>query len=222
MDRTTRAFEVVLPNEPVALDLTRLYAHLQVFPDRRARRDVRSPLPLLIAVLANLSGQHQGRAIAEWARLRAEELAVLFHVLRATMPHPTTTSGVPFPCEMDTVERWIAENKTAEPRELTFVIVYQQHAVGACILKKICRREQRAELAYWLGPAYWGHGIGLQAAMHLHDYAFARLKLRRLDAHYLRDTNVASQCILAKLDFVPDPARPDMPVDGRLAQSFPP
>lgn len=96
MDRTTLAFEVMLPNEPTALDLTRLYAQLQTLPDRRARRGVRYPLPmlLLIAVLAKLSGQHHVRAIAEWARLRAAELAHLFQFPRPTMPHPTTWSRV--------------------------------------------------------------------------------------------------------------------------------
>jgi hypothetical protein len=52
-------FEVVLPNEPVAVDLTRLYQRLHTLPDRRARRGVRYPLPMLlvIAILAKLTGQ---------------------------------------------------------------------------------------------------------------------------------------------------------------------
>ncbi len=70
MDRTTLAFDLVLPNEPMMLDLTQLYVHLQALPDRRARRGVRYPLPMLlrIALLAKLSGQHQVRSIAEWRR----------------------------------------------------------------------------------------------------------------------------------------------------------
>jgi predicted transposase YbfD/YdcC len=49
---------------------------------------------LLIAILAKLTGQTQVRAIAEWATLRAEEFACMFHFPRATMPHPTTWSRV--------------------------------------------------------------------------------------------------------------------------------
>jgi predicted transposase YbfD/YdcC len=96
MDPTTRAFDLVLPDEPIMLDLTQLYGHLQALPDRRARRGVRYPLPmlLLIALLAKLSGQHQVRAIADWAALRATELARVFGFPRATMPHPTTWSRV--------------------------------------------------------------------------------------------------------------------------------
>ncbi len=96
MYATTLAFEVLLPDEPLALDLTQLYVRLQTLTDQRARRGRRYPLPLLltIAVLAKLTGHHQVRAVADWASLRAEELAHLFHFARATMPHPTTWSRV--------------------------------------------------------------------------------------------------------------------------------
>jgi hypothetical protein len=49
---------------------------------------------MLIALLAKLSGQHQVRSIAEWAALRATELAHVFQFPRATMPHPVTWSRV--------------------------------------------------------------------------------------------------------------------------------
>ncbi len=49
---------------------------------------------LLIALLAKLSGQHQMRAIADWAALRVHALADLFAVPRTTMPHPTTWSRI--------------------------------------------------------------------------------------------------------------------------------
>ncbi len=96
MDPTTLAFEVLLPDEPLAIDLTQLYAQLQRLPDLRARRGVRYPLPMLlmVAILAKLTGQHQVRAIAEWAALRADDLTALFRFPRATMPHPTTWSRV--------------------------------------------------------------------------------------------------------------------------------
>ena len=95
MDRTTRAFNLVLPDEPLALDLTQLYALFRRLPDRRAARGIRYPLPmLLIALLAKLSGQHQVRAIADWAALRVHELADLCDFPRTTMPHPTTWSRI--------------------------------------------------------------------------------------------------------------------------------
>ncbi len=76
--------------------MSTLYTRLQLVPDQRARRGVPYPMPmlLLIALLAKLSGQHQVRAIADWAALRAHELAHLFRFSRATMPHATTRSRV--------------------------------------------------------------------------------------------------------------------------------
>jgi predicted transposase YbfD/YdcC len=96
MYATTLAFELLLPDEPVAIDLTYLYAQLQALPDQRARRGVRYPLPMLliVALLAKLAGQCHLRAIAEWAALRAEDFATMFQFPRATMPHPVTWSRV--------------------------------------------------------------------------------------------------------------------------------
>ncbi len=96
MHPTMLAFDMVLPDEPVALDLTQLFARLHVLPDQRDPRGVRYPLPMLlmIALLAKLTGQHHLRAIAEWAALRAQELARLFQLPRVTMPHAVTWSRV--------------------------------------------------------------------------------------------------------------------------------
>ncbi|MBC8075870.1 MAG: transposase family protein [Chloroflexales bacterium] len=57
---------------------------------------MRYPLAVLltIALIAKLSGYSQVRALAEWARERAVELAALFGLARTTMPHPTTWSRV--------------------------------------------------------------------------------------------------------------------------------
>lgn len=96
MDRTTRPFDLLLPHEPVALDLSTLYARLQLVPDQRARRGVRYPLPMLlmVALLAKLTGHHHVRAIAEWAQLRATDLAGVLQFARTTMPHHTTWSRI--------------------------------------------------------------------------------------------------------------------------------
>jgi hypothetical protein len=96
MDRTTRWFDLLLRDEPLALDLSTLYARLPLVPDQRARRGVRYALPLLlmIALLAKLRGQHHVRAIAAWAALRATALAQVLPFARATMPHHTTWSRI--------------------------------------------------------------------------------------------------------------------------------
>jgi len=82
--------------QPFTIDIADVYTQLQAVPDQRKRRGVRYPLAVLltIALIAKLSGYSQVRALAEWARERAEELAALFGLERTTMPHPTTGSRV--------------------------------------------------------------------------------------------------------------------------------
>ncbi len=96
MDRTTRPFDLLLPDEPIALDLSTLYTRLHLLADQRARRGVRYPLPLLlmVALLAKRSGHHHVRALAAWAQLRAPAFARVLQFRRATMPHHTTWSRI--------------------------------------------------------------------------------------------------------------------------------
>jgi predicted transposase YbfD/YdcC len=49
---------------------------------------------LMIGVLAKLAGQDSSRALAQWAKLRQQELSELFQLQRQTMPHSSTWSRV--------------------------------------------------------------------------------------------------------------------------------
>jgi predicted transposase YbfD/YdcC len=82
--------------QALTINITDLLARFQTVPDQRKRRGVRYPLAVLltIAVLAKLSGQSQVHALAGWAAARAFELATLFDLPRARMPHPTTWTRV--------------------------------------------------------------------------------------------------------------------------------
>lgn len=97
MNSSTLPVPVQLPAEvPFIFDVQALAIHLQTLVDQRARRGVRYPLaPLLaLAVCAKLAGYSRIEALADWARLRARELACLFGLKRPTMPHATTWSRV--------------------------------------------------------------------------------------------------------------------------------
>lgn len=95
MHSTTLPFHLQLPTDvPFAFDLHALSAVFACLPDRRARRGIRYPLApfLALAVCAKLAGHTHIAALADWARLRADDLAALFGLTRATMPHPSTWS----------------------------------------------------------------------------------------------------------------------------------
>jgi predicted transposase YbfD/YdcC len=80
------------PDLPVAFSLDALAHRFQTLVDQRNPRGVRYPLaPLLtLALCAKLAGASRVEALADWARLRAADLATLFHLARPTMPHART------------------------------------------------------------------------------------------------------------------------------------
>jgi DDE_Tnp_1-associated len=63
--------------------------------DAHGRR-LRYPLAsiLMRGVLAKVAGQESRRGIAHWAKLREQELQLLFALKRETMPHYSTWSRV--------------------------------------------------------------------------------------------------------------------------------
>jgi len=56
----------------------------------------------------------------------------------------------------------------------------------------------RAELGYWLGVPYWGHGYATEAATAVVRYGFEQLKLNRIFATYFTH-NPASGKVLRKI-----------------------
>lgn len=56
----------------------------------------------------------------------------------------------------------------------------------------------RAELGYWIGVPYWGHGYATEAARAVLDFGFRELKLQRIFAHHFQG-NLASARILQKV-----------------------
>jgi len=56
------------------------------------------------------------------------------------------------------------------------------------------------ELGYWLGKAYWGEGLGTEAARGVTDFGFGMLGIARIDA-FVFDGNPASVRLLEKIGF---------------------
>lgn len=97
MDSTTIPFTVQLPADmPFVFSLQALAERLQTLTDKRKARGIRYSLDvlLLVAVLARLAGYSRLEPMADWARLRAAELAALLGLKRPTMPHQCTWSRV--------------------------------------------------------------------------------------------------------------------------------
>ena len=63
------------------------------------------------------------------------------------------------------------------------------------------KAHRRAELGYWLLPAYWKQGITTEAAAKVIEYAFSEMDLHRIKAES-EDDNAGSIATLKKLGFV--------------------
>ena len=96
MNYSTLPFTLVESAEPYILDVGALYAQAQTLIDQRKARGRQYPLALIVtvAVLAKLAGYAHVEDIADWAKLRCQELHVLFGTKRARMPHHTTWSRI--------------------------------------------------------------------------------------------------------------------------------
>jgi RimJ/RimL family protein N-acetyltransferase len=75
-----------------------------------------------------------------------------------------------------------------------------RRVVGRVALKQVDRADKRAELAYWFGPEYWGHGLASEAAYYLCRAAFQELRLHRIDAQVF-EHNERSIALVKRLGF---------------------
>jgi RimJ/RimL family protein N-acetyltransferase len=106
------------------------------------------------------------------------------------------TTRLPHPYRLADAEEFVA-NVNLRDREACFVLMLDGTLIGAC---GIDPRDEGAELGYWLGAGYWGHGFMTEAARAVIDYAFGDLRHETLQSG-ARVTNPASRRVLEKCAF---------------------
>jgi len=93
---------------------------------------------------------------------------------------------VPYPYTKKDAKWWInccAEKAKEKPRKsYEFAIEFEGKMIGGIGLSKIDKFQGSAILGYWLGEGYWRQGIMGEAVERVLDYAFNRLKLRRINS----------------------------------------
>jgi len=72
--------------------------------------------------------------------------------------------------------------------------------VGAGGLNDLCKIKSKAEIGFWLLPEYWGIGIMTETMPILLNYAFAQLKLQRIEG-FVETDNKNCKKALDKLGF---------------------
>lgn len=112
-----------------------------------------------------------------------------------------TTQNVPHPYPDGAAEDWISTHGLAFEAgdSATFAVVLRQgDALVGTVGMRFDLRSDSAEIGYWIGRAFWGHGYCTEAARALLQYAFGELNLNRVYAsHLLR--NPASGRVMQKL-----------------------
>ena len=122
------------------------------------------------------------------------ELAGAFEVAK-------TTLNIPHPYKESMAEAWISTHQEdfEAGRSLIFALTLaeQQQLIGAMGLI-ITSRYNRAELGYWVGKPYWGHGYATEAAAAVLRFGFQELNLNKIHASHMSH-NPASGRVMQKI-----------------------
>ncbi|MBD7969038.1 GNAT family N-acetyltransferase [Paenibacillus gallinarum] len=123
----------------------------------------------------------------------------------------STTLSIPHPYPDGAAESFIAATQERYSKNLgsTFALISKETSeLVGCAGMHIVSDYNRAELAYWIGKPYWGHGYATEAARRMLEYGFDELKLNRIWAAAL-DRNPASSMVMQKIG---------MKYEGKLVQ----
>jgi ribosomal-protein-alanine N-acetyltransferase len=115
--------------------------------------------------------------------------------------------SVPYPYGRKYAEWFIKlklkEWKKEKPDAYLFFIELksEKKVIGAIEVFKINRFFETGETGSWVNKKYWRNGYMTEAKIALNDFAFNKVKLRRLDSPVFKD-NVASNATQVKMGYV--------------------
>lgn len=97
------------------------------------------------------------------------------------------------------LNNWKKKKKT----DYIFVIVLksERKVIGATALHDVSKKHKKAETGSWINRKYWRKGYILEAKIPILDFAFNRLKLRKIETGAFKE-NDASNSMSKKLGFV--------------------
>lgn len=112
-----------------------------------------------------------------------------------------TTLSIPHPFRLEDAEKWL-KNKEVDynkGKEVAWAICLKKsgNLIGA-IGMRLESKHESAELGFWVGKPYWGHGYVTEAGKKVLQYSFNNLGLHRIEAHHMVG-NDASGRVLEKL-----------------------
>jgi 8-oxo-dGTP diphosphatase len=141
--------------------------------------------------------------------LRVEDAAEL-HRLVNDWEVAKTLARVPFPYPRELADEWIASTRAqvAEGRAWHLAITgiegagtpEEKEVLVGCVGLTLDQTGKQAELGYWVGRRFWGHGVAPEAAGRIARWALANLGAEKLVASALVE-NPRSQAVLRRIGF---------------------
>jgi len=136
--------------------------------------------------------------------LQAEDAAEL-HRLVNDWEVAKSLASVPFPYPRDLADEWIASTARQIEAGTAFHVAIVGDEAGrevlvGCAGLRLNAEAPSAELGYWVGRRFWGHGVGPEAAARLASWGLANLAVDRLVASALEE-NARSQSVLRRIGF---------------------
>ena len=114
-------------------------------------------------------------------------------------------SRLPFPYPRALTDEWIASTAaqiadgSAYHLAITGIEAGREMLIG-CIGLRLDEEPRLADLGYWVGRRFWGHGVATEAAARAASWALANLPIDSLRAKVSID-NLASAAVLRRLGF---------------------
>ena len=113
---------------------------------------------------------------------------------------------VPYPYRMKDAKWWInhckdeAKEKPRKNYNFHIELKEKKGIIGSVGIGKVDRYQGTTTLGYWLGEDYWRNRYMYEAASKVLDFAFNKLKLRRINVSAFPE-NEGSNSLLKKLGF---------------------
>ena len=111
-----------------------------------------------------------------------------------------TTVSIPHPYELDHALAWIGQQRreSVRGRATNFAIrlLPDPVLIGCAGLRDIDQEHLQAELGFWIGRDWWGHGYASEAAAEVLRFGFEELGLNRICAHHMARNPAAGQVLL--------------------------
>jgi ribosomal-protein-alanine N-acetyltransferase len=110
---------------------------------------------------------------------------------------------VPHPYLDHHFDEFLAEMSGSDTDAVFSIFIQNEDRLCGGIGLHLAPEHNRAELGYWLGLPFWGHGYATEAARAVVEYGFDKLKLNRIFASHFSG-NDASGRVLQKLGMKPE------------------